>query len=156
VGPHAAGGSGTPGAQLTLHNKQALEGLGVVLLKHGQELQDGESFRSAPRPLRPRGATGWDPQPKNPRVTVTPTGWGGQAGGAGRGAPHLPVGVHGWLPEVLQAQALAVIDHQHHLDLPAQLGREDGGAQAVRGPAGRVGLQQGGPPWPEPPPQEPV
>lgn len=38
-------------------------------------------------------------------------------------APHLAVGFHRRLPEVLQAQALAVVDHQHHLNLLAQLGR---------------------------------
>lgn len=38
-------------------------------------------------------------------------------------APHLAVGFHRRLPEVLQAQTLAVVNHQHHLNLLAQLGR---------------------------------
>lgn len=50
-------------------------------------------------------------------------------------SPHLPIRVHSWLPEVLQAQALTVVHHHHHLNLLAQLGQEDGGDQA--GPTGR-------------------
>lgn len=54
--------------------------------------------------------------------------------GVGR-SPHLPICVHSWLPEVLQAQALTVVHHHHHLNLLAQLEQKDGGDQA--GPTGR-------------------
>lgn len=46
---HSVGGAG-PRAELTLDDKQALEGLGVILLEHGQDLQDGDSFTSPSRP----------------------------------------------------------------------------------------------------------
>lgn len=62
-----------------------------------------------------------------PGMSPDPCGLEGR--GVGR-SPHLPIRVHSWFPEVLQAQALTVVHHHHHLNLLAQLGQEDGGDQA--------------------------
>lgn len=65
--------------------------------------------------------------------------------GAGR-SPHLPICVHSWLPEVLQAQALTVVHHHHHLNLLAQLGWGEGEDQAGFTGRSRDGVAPTG--WP--------
>lgn len=72
-GPRGIAPGRAPGAGLTLHDEQALQGLGVILLEHGQELRDGESCTpTSSGPKRPTGQPhllGPPPAPRTPGDT---------------------------------------------------------------------------------------
>lgn len=103
-GPSFPFGFITGSSQLTFNDKKTLQRFGIIFLKHAKKLwKEFSGLRTAPRreALLPPAS----PTPQGLRalssLTLPPHPSPG---------PHLPVGLHGRLPEMLETQALAVID----------------------------------------------